>query len=47
MYYVSAQGIDECAVNVHYYFYFCIFLYLCLGKFCRFDLRKESFEMCF
>ena len=21
MYYVSAQGVDECMINVHYYYY--------------------------
>ena len=24
MYYVSAQGIDEHAINVHYYYYDCL-----------------------
>ena len=28
MYHVSAQGVDECMVNVHYYYYYYYYYYL-------------------
>ena len=46
MYYVSTQGIDECAVNVHYYFISYFFSICVWVNSVDFDLRK-SFEMCF
>ena len=31
MYHVSAQGVDERMINVHYYYYYlCACVYLCL-----------------
>ena len=32
MYYVSAQGIDELMINVHYYYYLTIKLYCIVNK---------------
>ena len=30
MYDVSAQGIDEFMINVHYYCYVCVYIYICI-----------------
>ena len=33
MYHVSAQGVDERMINVHYYYYLLLFLFCFLGFF--------------
>ena len=34
MYYVSAQGVDERVINVHYYYYLCITSLICKAVRC-------------
>ena len=31
MYRVSAQGVEECMINVHYYYYLCFLLRVCVS----------------
>ena len=35
MYHVSAQGVDERMINVHYYYYYYYYYYLALGMLFR------------
>ena len=34
MYYVSAQGVDERIINVHYYYYYYCYYYYCYYYYC-------------
>ena len=34
MYHVSAQGVDEHMINVHYYYYYCVCVCVCVCVCC-------------